>query len=1320
MTSKTPHPFLKCNAFQKVFHTWVTSLLRLGRKRPLEIDDVFDILPDDQSQPWTDRIEKAWQDDLLFGNKSNKANYRPSLLKATAKAYGRQYVTIGVFLLIYTICRFIQPFILARFIRYFAPCSNVPFRDAVLLATLTSAFPWIMFLSRHMAFIRAFIAGMRLRCAYSGLVFRKIMKLSTRSLGIHSSGKIVNLLTNDVQAIERLALDGHFIWLGLLETIVVLAILWSRVGVTILLAIIYTCFVLLLQMICGKCIQLIWTKRVRQTDLRIKLMNEVVKSIHLVKMYVWERPFRMKVEDVRRRETFYVICQSIANTVKIVNGQAFPNAFFLVIFGLLWYQKATFDTEFFTIAFVLISYLRNTYLNNFSSAFTNLTQYWVAAKRIEDFLLSEEYDRSAAITYDLNSESTENDGCAVDVRQVSSYWETNASFHLQDITFSARYGDLIMVIGSIASGKSSLLMTLLGEMSITHGTIAYHENSHVCYVPQEPWIFSGTIKENILFGLEYDAQKFNRCIHATALHIDLENLPYGDSTIVGDNGVILSGGQKARLSLARALYRDEDIYLLDDPLSAVDVEVGRHIVQKCILGRLSSKVCILVTHQIQFLKYATKIIFLDKGVQIATGTYTELIKTCPEFTLWTETTTQKLRAGSGSTNASSSQLNLTTTPEYLTQFSLVTALPGNEEEEKLLPPLAEKPVQKETVETKRTGSVGISVFTRYIKAGGCGVFGLTCLFIIFATTSAIILISNWWLGRWSNAERIRYSSTNSTSNCSTTNVSAIATMSDNEWFNKRDQYFYILLTLSLSSVVLLFIRTMAYFVSCHITSRSLHNQMFNALLRAPVLFFDSNPIGRVVNRFSKDISSIDEQLSDVTYNFVDVFFNILSTIIFIAYMQPLSLISIACVGVVLERVRRVYTPAVRDMKRLESLSRSPIYSHLSASIQGVLIIRAYRAQQTCVRDFANCLDEHSRVYSVMLGMNRWSAMRIECVVAAFIGFLAFSILLMHRNIPISDLSLILAYSFTLVGSVQWIVRLTVDVMMQMTSVERVIEYVDLKPEEAPNTQSSVTLSPEWPIGGIIFDNLSFRYSSTSSWVLKNINISIQPNEKIGIVGRTGAGKSSIIQSLFRMAELSGRILIDGVDTQLLSLYDLRRHISIIPQDPVLFNDTLRINLDPFGEYSDTEIWTALEEVQLKLDVVGGLQQQITEGGSNLSVGQRQLICLARALLRKNKILVIDEATANVDHKTDELIQTSIRRKFVNCTVLTIAHRLRTIIDSDKILVLSHGQVVEFASPYELLSDEQSQFSQIVSQTGDRETAHLIQQAKKASTVSRHT
>ncbi|CAF0969687.1 unnamed protein product [Rotaria sordida] len=1220
--STDQHPYLTASPFSKLFHSWVSSLLSLRRKRPLEYNDIYDVLPDDQSEPWIDRLEKAWENEIVLSTKLAKKKQQPSLIRATWSIYRYRYGIIGIYLFIYTMLRFIQPFVLARFLRCLVPCSKKSFAEMICWAALNSVFPWLMFTIRHTGLSRGFLAGMHIRCAYHGLIFRKIVRLSMGSLGAQSSGKIINMMTNDVQTVEHLVLDGHFFWIGTLETIVVLAILWTHVGFTILLAMIYTLLVVSIQILCGKIMQIIWTKRVRQTDLRIKLMNEIVKSIHLVKMYVWERPFQLKVERVRRKETFYVILKSLMISVKIVNGYSFSLIFFLIVFGLLWYRRAPFNTDFFTIAFVLISYLRHTYLHGFATSCINLSQYWVAVQRIQAFLTVDEYNQSKMII--MQNEFNNKDKLTIDIQNLSSNWE-NASFHLRDVTFSAQTGELIIIIGSIASGKSSLLMTLLGEMKMTSGTIKLNRNARFCYVPQESWIFSGSIKENILFGMEFNEKKFNESIYAAGLDTDLENFQYGDSTLVGDNGIILSGGQKARLSLARALYRDEDIYLLDDPLSAVDVQVARHIFEKCILRNLRSKVCILVTHQIQFLKYATTIVFLDKGTQVASGTYAELYEMCPEFKQWTQTNTNNSRLDSLSTSEPTTPLNISALPDFITQLSLLTGSSSSNETEKLLTQTVEKPVQKQSEESKHTGAVS----------------------------------------RWANAERIRYASKSTNDNCTVEDQSSIRNMTINEWYKKRDNYFYVLL-------------------------------------------------GRIINRFSKDISSIDEKLSEVTYNFTEAFSSIVSTISFIVFIQPLSLISLIFVGTILERIRRIFSPTIRDIKRLESLGRSPIYSHLSSTIQGVPVIRSFGAQKMSTREFSHYLDEHSRACSIMLIMNRWVAMRVDSVVAAFIGLLTFSMLFVHRNLPVSDLGLILAYSFTLMGTVQWIVRLTIDVMMQMTSTERVIEYIDLKPEESSTIDELIVLSPQWPIGSIVFDNMSFRYSPDSSWILSNISISIQPGEKIGIVGRTGAGKSSIIQSLFRMAELDGRILIDGIDTKQISLYELRRHISIIPQDPVLFNDTLRINLDPFGEYSDIEIWSALNEVQFKFDLIEGLQHQVTEGGLNFSVGQRQLICLARALLRKNRILLIDEATANVDHKTDEIIQLAIRRKFVHCTVLTIAHRLRTIIDSDKILMLSHGRVVEFESAHELLGDDKSYFSHLVLQAGHWEAEYLRHQAKKAA------
>ncbi|CAF4747859.1 unnamed protein product [Rotaria socialis] len=661
--SKDQHPYLTANPFSKLFHSWISSLLSLRRKRPLEYDDLFDVLPDDQSEPWIDRLEKAWEHEIVLSTKSPKKKQKPSLIRATWSIYRIRYGIIGIFLFVYTMLRFIQPFILARFIRCLVPCSKISLSEMICWAALNSAFPWLMFTTRHLGLTHAFLAGMHIRCAYHGLIFRKMVRLSMGSLGAQSSGKIINMMTNDVQTVDHLGLDAHFLWIGTLETIVVLVILWSHVGFTILLAMIYTLMVISVQILCGKVMQIIWTKRVQQTDLRIKLMNEIVKSIHLVKMYVWERPFQLKVERVRRKETFYVILKSLMNTVKIVNGYSFSLIFFLIVFGLLWYRRAPFNTDFFTIAFVLISYLRHTYLHGFATSCVNISQYWVAVQRIQEFLNAGEFNQQKMIV--IENEFNSENKLTVDIQNLSSTWESS-SFQLRNVTFSARTGELIIVIGSIASGKSSLLMTLLGEMKMIGGAVKLNRNARFCYVPQESWIFSDSIKENILFGMEFNEKKFNESIYAAGY----ANFQYGDSTLVGDNGIILSGGQKARLSLARALYRDEDIYLLDDPLSAVDVQVARHIFEKCILGRLRSKMCILVTHQIQFLKYATTILFLDKGNQLASGTYSQLHQMCPEFKQWTQTNTNNPRLDSSSASDTASQLNSSPTPEFVTQFSV--------------------------------------------------------------------------------------------------------------------------------------------------------------------------------------------------------------------------------------------------------------------------------------------------------------------------------------------------------------------------------------------------------------------------------------------------------------------------------------------------------------------------------------------------------------------------------------------------------------------------------------------------------------------------
>uniref|UniRef100_A0A674EZA3 Multidrug resistance-associated protein 4 n=1 Tax=Salmo trutta TaxID=8032 RepID=A0A674EZA3_SALTR len=645
-------------------------------------------------------------------------------------------------------------------------------------------------------------------------------------------------------------------------------------------------------------------------------------------------------------------------------------------------------------------------------------------------------------------------------------------------------------------------------------------------------------------------------------------LLYGDLTLIGDRGATLSGGQKARVNLARAVYQDADIYLLDDPLSAVDAEVGRHL---CICGILKNKPRILVTHQLQYLQSADQILVLKEV---------------------------------------------------------------------------------------------------------CSWQGLT-----FYTCCPLT---------WEEALENRVMTDKSPSLCS---------------------------GLTLASVIFGFARSLVMFNVLVKAAQSLHNRMFISILRTPVRFFDINPIGRILNRFSKDISQLDSMLPNTFVDFSQSILQNIGVVAVAASVMPWILIPVVPLLIIFLFLRRYFLQTSRDVKRLESTTRSPVFSHLSSSLQGLWTIRAFRAEERFQNTFDAHQDLHTESWFLFLVTSRWFALRLDGICAAFVTVTAFGCLFLRDGLEAGAVGLVLSYAVTLLGNFQWTIRQSAEMENMMTSVERVVEYTELESEAPWETQKRPP--PEWPSQGqITFDWVNFSYSSDGPVVLKDIKVMFRPKEKVGIVGRTGAGKSSLASALFRLAEPEGRIYIDGVLTSEIGLHDLRQKMSIIPQDPVLFTGTMRKNLDPFHQHTDEDLWNALQEVQLKSvveELPNKMETVLAESGSNFSVGQRQLVCLARAVLRKNRILIIDEATANVDPRTDELIQKTIRDKFRECTVLTIAHRLNTIIDSDRILVLGAGMIQEFDEPYVLLQNHESALYRTVQQTGKAEAASLLESAKQVST-----
>ncbi|CAG2238338.1 ABCC4 [Mytilus edulis] len=884
----------------------------------------------------------------------------------------------------------------------------------------------------------------------------------------------------------------------------------------------------------------------------------------------------------------------------------------------------------------------------------------VCIKRIQKFLLLDELKKESHLE---RADSVEPGDCYISINNITGKWDPESEqTTLKDINANVQRGKLLAVIGPVGAGKSSLLMSVLGEIPLVNGDVKVH--GRISYVAQQPWVFSASVRQNIVFGNKYEQSKYNRILKACALNKDIELMPNGDATLIGDRGVSLSGGQRARVSLARALYIDADVYLLDDPLSAVDAAVSRHLFEKVVLGVLKNKPVILVTHQLQFLKEADEILILKEGKCLGQGTFDEMSQSGIDF---------------------SSLLKRDKEEEEVKRRTS----PGRTEFEP-------DPVQLPEEEERQEGTVGWTVYYEWLK-NGCSPFKFIILILLNLLTQGLYVTSDWWLALWSNKEENKHAAIALDKELrfqgyNVTNVTIP--------FVDTHENVYIFTGIIAAVFLFGLLRALMFFKVAVDSSMNMHNKMFNS---------------RILNRFSKDTGHMDDLLPITLFDFIQCFLLIIGIVVVVGIVLPWVFIPLIPIGILFVVVRRYYIMTSRHIKRLEGTTRSPVFSHLSASLQGLHTIRAFGVQDKFQEEFDNHQNLHTEAWFLFLATSRWLAVRLDWMCAVFVTIVAFLCVVLADSLDAGRVGLTLTYAMTLMGMFQWAVRQSAEVENQMISVERVMQYSKLPSEADLTSDKDHKPPPDWPVHGkITGDKVCLRYSATGPMVLKYLKFCIESKEKIGIVGRTGAGKSSLIAMLFRMIEPEGQVMIDGVNIVNIGLHELRNKISIIPQDPVLFTGPLRKNLDPFGEHADSSLWSALEEVQLKPaieELPSQLETEVSEGGINFSVGQRQLICLARAILRRNKILMIDEATANVDPRTDALIQNTIREKFRYCTVLTIAHRLNTIMDSDKVLVLDEGNIMEFDHPYLLLQIEDGYFSKMVQQTGPSEAEHLLSIAK---------
>lgn len=1042
-------------------------------------------------------------------------------------------------------------------------------------------------------------------------------------------------------------------------------------------------------------------------------MNEIIQGIQVIKQYTWEYAFAKLVEDARKsemhviRQVSYIRGILMSFILFTTRTSIFLSLVGYVLLGnFLDARKAFLVTAYFNILRLpmtsffaqglskIIFTVNEDKIYNMLFLLDKHAETMISAKRIEKFMLLAEVDEEQQVSSDTTT-------CNIQISQACSKWDSNQQeYTLQDVSLNLQGASLNAVVGYVGASKSSFLQLILKELPIESGSVNVFGS--VSYASQEPFLFSGSIRQNILFGQPFDAERYRTVTRICALDQDFRLLPHKDNTIIGERGTTLSGGQKARVNLARAIYREANIYLLDDPLSAVDPHVSKHLFDKCIRKFLHGKLVILVTNQLEYLEKVDKVIYLEHGKVKALGTYEELLKMGLDFTkLMEKEDEEEIRERERSRTHSESV-------SYKRKSSIDSSV-GDECEDSNK---CEDPDLMEVDEKQEKGAIGANVYRKYFRAAG-GFGCIVCVALICVSSQMFASGADYYWSVWvAKQKALSENQQNASYYYQIDNLDFWTSIIEDPYFD-----VYLFSAITICTIIATFWRSFALVNACVRASKTLHNAMFEKITKAQMYFFNTNPSGRILNRFSKDMGQIDELLPSIWIDLIQHFLTIFGVIFVTSLVNPFFLIPIIMIATLFYYLRIYYLKTSSSLKRLEATTRSPIFTHLSASLNGLSTIRAFQAESILISEFDSLQDTHSSAFYLFIATNRAFGCVLDFICVFYIAAVTFSFFWMSATGGNIGLAITQAINFR----VQFAVRQSAELENNMTAVERVLEYDEIKVEEL---QSKTENRPKrtWPAEGhITYDKLSLKYfdNQLAEKVLMDVTFDVKGNEKIGIVGRTGSGKSSLISALFRLFYNDGLISIDSVNTADIGLHDLRSKISIIPQEPVLFSGTIRYNLDPFENYTDAKLWTVLEEVQLKeavQELASGLLSYISEGGSNFSVGQRQLICLARAILRDNKILVMDEATANVDSNTDALIQKTIRTKFANCTVLTIAHRLNTIMDSDKIIVMNEGRCIEFGPPYELLTATEGPrvFQTMAQQTGDVYFENYLNVAKRSS------